>query len=76
MYGGDCVDFHLVPASALSTIVFYDRQNPDVNKIAMAFLFHRLVVLGRGVTDISMQTVEAQEALAEMRPRRLASDET
>jgi hypothetical protein len=76
MYGGDCVDFHLVPASALSTIVFYDRQNPDVNKIAMAFLFHRLVVLGRGVTDISMQTVEAQEALAEMRPRRLAPDET
>jgi uncharacterized integral membrane protein len=76
MYGGDCMDFHLVPPSTLSTIVFYNPQNPDVNKIAMAFLFHRLVVLGRGVTDLNMQTVEAQEALAEIRSRRLAPDET
>jgi hypothetical protein len=75
LYGGDCMDFHIVRPSELSTIVFYNRHDPDVNKIAMAFLFHRLVVLGRGVTDLNMQTVEAQKALAEMRPRRLAPDE-
>ncbi len=75
LYGGDCMDFHLVRPTELSTIVFYKVGNPDVNKIAMAFLFHRLVVLGRGVTDLNMQIIEAQEALAELRPRPLAPDE-
>src|SRR5579863_742050 len=70
-----CMDFHLVPPSELSRIVFYNPQDPDTNKIAMAFLFHRLVVLGRGVTDLNVQTVEAQEALAEIRPRPLAPEE-
>jgi hypothetical protein len=75
MYGGDCVNFHIVRPSALTTIVFYSRKNPDVNKIAMAFLFHRLIVLGRGVTDLNLQSIEAQQVLAEIRPRPLAPDE-
>jgi len=36
-----------------------------LNKIAMGFLFHRLVVLGRGVTDLDKQTVAAQTAVAD-----------
>jgi len=31
----------------------------------MGFLFHRLVILGRGVTDIDKATPEIQEILAE-----------
>jgi hypothetical protein len=75
LYGGDCMDFHLVRPTELSTIVFYKVGNPDVNRIAMAFLFHRLVVLGRGVTELNTQTIEAQKVLAEIRPRPLAPDE-
>jgi hypothetical protein len=32
----------------------------------MGFLFHRLIILGRGVTDLDKQTTEAQIVLAEM----------
>ena len=70
------MNFHIVRPTELTTIVFYSRKNPDVNRIAMAFLFHRLVVLGRGVTDLNMGTINAQEALAEMRPRPLAPEES
>jgi hypothetical protein len=73
--GGDCLCFDLTRSRKLAKIVFYNPEKPDLNKIAMAFLFHRVVILSRGVTDLNMQTVEAQEALAEMRPRRLAPDE-
>jgi hypothetical protein len=75
LYGGDCMDFHLARPTEVSTIVFYDARNPDVNRIAMAFLFHRVVVLGRGVTDLNMQTIEAQQALAELKPRPLLPGE-
>src|ERR1700730_12846049 len=35
------------------------------NRIAMGLVFHRLIVLGRGVTDLDKQTVTDQTALAE-----------
>lgn len=65
-YGGDCAWFGLVHPSELAAIVFYDVRKPELNKIAMGFLFHRLIVLGRGVTDLDKQTAAAQTALAEM----------
>lgn len=64
-YGGDCLYFGLVHPRELATIVFHNVQRPELNKIAMGFLFHRLVILGRGVTDLDKQTAAAQAALAE-----------
>jgi hypothetical protein len=49
----------------LATIVFHNARNPELNKIAMGFLFHRFVVLGRGMTDLHQETVVARTALAE-----------
>lgn len=64
-YGGDCIFVGLVQLQQLATIVFYDVRNPDLNKIAMGFLFHRLTIIGRGVTDLDKQTAAALTALAE-----------
>jgi hypothetical protein len=52
----------------LATVVFHNVRNPDVNKIAMGFLFNRLIILGRGVTDLDKQTVAAQTLLSETTP--------
>ena len=64
-YAGDCMYFGLVQPHELETIVFHNVRTPELNKIAMGFLFHRLVILGRGVTDLDKQTVATQRALAE-----------
>jgi hypothetical protein len=64
-FGGDCLCFGLVQPRELATIVFYDVRKPELNKIGMGFLFHRLIVLGRGVTELNKQTLTAQTALAE-----------
>jgi len=66
-YGGDCFCLHLGLAQPLelATIVIHDVRKPELNKIAMGFLFHRLIELGRGVTDLDTQTAAAQAALAE-----------
>lgn len=64
-YGGSCMYFRLIHSSELATIVFHDVRKPELNKIATGFLFHRLIVLGRGIADLDEQTVDAQTALAE-----------
>jgi len=64
-YGGYCYCLYLGQPHELGTIVFHNVQKPELNKIAMGFLFHRFVVLGRGVTDLDKQTAAAQTALAE-----------
>jgi hypothetical protein len=64
-YGGDCLYFGLVHPPEIATIVFHNVRTPELNKIAMGFLFHRLIILGRGVTDLDKHTVAAQTALAE-----------
>jgi hypothetical protein len=66
--GGDDVYFGLVHPRELETIVFYNVRKPEWNKIAMGLLFHRLIILGCGVTDLDEQTVAAQTALAETTP--------
>lgn len=80
-YGGDCLYFGLIRSRELATIVFHNVRKPDLNKIAMGFLFHRLIVLGRGVTDLDKQTEAAQTALAETasfltQPTRSCSNHT
>ncbi|HKW57840.1 MAG TPA: hypothetical protein VJN42_10825 [Candidatus Acidoferrum sp.] len=66
-YGGYCFCLYLRvdQSPELATIVFHNVRNPDLNKIAMGFLFHRLTILGRGVTDLDKQTSEVQTLLAE-----------
>jgi len=64
-YGGYGLYFGLVQPLELATIVFHNVRNPELNKIAMGFLFHRLIVLGRGVTELDNETATAQMALAE-----------
>jgi len=67
-YGGDCLYFELRHAPELATIVFHNVRRPELNKIVMGFLFHRLIVIGRGLTDLDTQTVAAQAALVETTP--------
>jgi hypothetical protein len=64
-YGGYCYHFGLVRPMQLATIVFHNARKPELNKIAMGFLFHRPIILGRGVTDLDKQTANAQAVLAE-----------
>jgi hypothetical protein len=58
-------DFGLVRSSELRSIVFYNPRKWERNRIAMGLLFHRIVVLGRGVTDLDADTVKQHGALAE-----------
>ena len=67
-YGGDCLYFGLPHPRELATIVFHNVRTPELNKIVMGFLFHRLIILGRGVTDLDKQTATAQTVLVETTP--------
>src|SRR5277367_160921 len=64
-YGGYNVYVGLVHPLQLAAIVFHNVRKPEVSRIAMSFLFHRLTILSHGVTDLDTQTVAAQTALAE-----------
>lgn len=64
-YGGDCLYFKGSQPRELATIVFHNVEKPELNKITMGFLFHRLAVVGRGVTDLDKQTAIAQTVLIE-----------
>lgn len=64
-YGGDCTYWGLAHPRELATIVFHNVRTPELNKIVMGFLFHRLIILGRGVTDLDKQTAADQTALVE-----------
>jgi hypothetical protein len=65
-YGGDCIYVGLVKPLQLATVIFYKVQNPDRNKIAMGFLFHKFVILGHGVTELDPRTAAAKAVLAEI----------
>jgi hypothetical protein len=55
----------LIGSVELASIVFYDPRKWQRNRIAMGMLFHRIVVLGRGVTDLDADTVKQHSVLAE-----------
>lgn len=61
-YGGDGFPFGLVRPRELATIVLYRVSKPQLNKIALACLFHRLVIIGRGVTELDEATVTVHSA--------------
>ena len=61
-YGGEDIPFGATRATRLRTIVLYRTGKPHLNKIAMCCLFHRLVILGTGVTDLDEATVVAKVA--------------
>lgn len=58
-YGGEGFPFLLVRSRKLARIVFYRSSKPQLNKIALALLFHRVVIVGRGLTDLDAATVTA-----------------
>ena len=64
-YGGHCSYFAFPHPRELTSVVFHNVRRPDLNKIAMGFLFYRFIILGRGVTDLDKQTEAAQAALVE-----------
>jgi hypothetical protein len=68
-YGGycSCLYLGLDQPHELASIVFHNVRKPELNKIAMGFLFHRLIIVGRGVTDLDKQTAEVRAILAESR---------
>jgi hypothetical protein len=63
-YGGEGFPFGLVRPAALATLVLYHVAKPELNKIGMGFLFHMLVIVGRGLTDLDHETVATRTALA------------
>jgi len=64
-YGGESPYFQLIHSRELDSIVFHNVRTPELNRIEMGFLFHRLIILGRGVTDLDKETAVAQAVLAE-----------
>jgi hypothetical protein len=64
-YGGEGLHFGLVRTPALATLVLYAARKPELNKIGMGVLFHRFIIIGRGLTDLDQRTVAASAALAE-----------
>ena len=64
-YGGYSWYFGRVRPRELATIVFHNARRPEINKIAMGFLFHRVVILGRGIKDLDEETVVIRKILAE-----------
>jgi hypothetical protein len=58
-YGGEGLRFGLVQPPELAMLVLYATRKPELNKIGMGLLFHRLIIIGRGLTDLDQQTVAA-----------------
>jgi len=56
-YGGEGFPFALVRSPKLARIVFYRVSKPQANKIAAGCLFHRPVIVRRGVTDLDEATL-------------------
>jgi len=56
-YGGEGIPLGSTRSAQLRMIVLYRTGKPHLNKIAMCCLFHRLVIIGRGLTDLDGATV-------------------
>lgn len=66
-YGGQAFAFGHSHQRDTGHLVLYDIRNPALNRIAMACVFHRLVVFGHGLTDLDAQTVvQGQVQVGEM----------
>jgi len=58
--GGDDLYFGLVRPYEAAVLVFYNVNKPELCKIGMSFLFHRVIVIGRGLTDLDHESVRGQ----------------
>jgi hypothetical protein len=63
--GGDDFYFNLAKPREVATLVFYDVHEIDRCKIGMSFLFHKIVLLGRGLTDLDRETAAAHPMIRE-----------
>lgn len=64
--GGDDFYFGLAKPWEVATLVFYDVNEIDRCKIGMSFLFHKIVLLGRGLTDLDRETAAAHQMIREL----------
>jgi hypothetical protein len=64
--GGDDFYFGLAKPWEVAALVFYSVNDLTLCKIGMSFLFHRIVVIGRGLTDLDHQTVAAHRLINEL----------
>jgi hypothetical protein len=64
--GGDDLFFGLVRPPVVARLVFYNVTNPDVSKIGMGLLFHRVIIMGRGLTELDHSTVASHRFSAEV----------
>lgn len=67
-YGGEALPLGAMKPSALVRVVFFNPEKPDLNRIVMGLLFHRLVIIGRGLTDLEHAT-----AVGKLEPRLLGT---
>lgn len=63
--GGDDFYFGLAKPREVATLVFYDVNDIDRCKIGMSFLFHKVLLLGRGLTDLDRETTAAHQMIRE-----------
>jgi hypothetical protein len=65
VYAGEGFRFGRVRPPELATVVLYATRKPDLSKIGMCLLFHRLIIIGRGLTDLDKAEATARTVLAE-----------
>ncbi len=55
-FGGQAIPL-LAYSTELASLVFYNIGNPQLNRLVPAMLFHRVELIGKGVTDLDEATV-------------------
>lgn len=63
--GGDDFFFNLAKPWDVANLVFYDVNDIDTCKIGMSLLFHKIVLIGRGLTDLDQETTAAHQMIRE-----------
>jgi hypothetical protein len=64
-YGGHALVVAKRYPPQLANVVLYNLAKPELNRIAIGCLFHRLVIIGDGLTDLDQATVQARLPLIE-----------
>ncbi len=57
-FGDSGINFTCPKPPQLATIVLYRADQPEFNRIASGCLFHRLVIVAHGITDLDEHTVK------------------
>jgi hypothetical protein len=56
-YGGEGLIVGKIRPGDLSNLVVYRTEKPEVNKTPLTCLFHRFVIVGRGLTELDEATI-------------------